>query len=297
METVETIECLKRAADLSRTGRTSMPAYRASTGDLDMMERKDLRRHLDEAVCGSRPDLALEEMRRNGLIHYLRAVPGLIGFGGGSQGHKDLWDHTKRVVLQSEPTPVIRWAALYHDVGKPMTMVRRGGDISFHGHEFVSAREFRKMAAESDLFREDGDRIGFLVENLGRVESFTPEWTDSAVRRLMSDLGGALEDLLSLSSADITTGREAKRHAILESISTLRRRMTEIRKEDGAPKLPKGLGLILSRELNIPQSRALGDLMKALEKALGDGRIPARSSADFYVEFAREHFVNAVYGK
>ena len=43
-----------------------------------------------------------------------------------------------------------------------------------------------------------------------RVNAYTPDWTDGAVRRMMLEAGDALPDLLDLSRADITSYRQDK---------------------------------------------------------------------------------------
>ena len=52
--------------------------------------------------------------------------------------HKDVWEHTKQVVLQSVPSPIVRWAALLHDIGKVRTRVMLpDGKVTFHRHAEV----------------------------------------------------------------------------------------------------------------------------------------------------------------
>ena len=61
--------------------------------------------------------------------------------------HKDVWEHTKQVVLQSVPEPIVRWAALLHDIGKVRTRVMLpDGKVTFHRHAEVGARMFEPIA-------------------------------------------------------------------------------------------------------------------------------------------------------
>ena len=81
----------------------------------------------------------------------------------------------------------MRWAALFHDVGKVPTFSRAKGKVTFHGHEVMSARLFDKAARRSGLDDAFRKHVRFLVRHLGRVEAYEPDWTDSAVRRLHRD--------------------------------------------------------------------------------------------------------------
>lgn len=289
--------CLQRAVAVSN-GRGAEPviSWILTTGDLHALadySPSEVRVLMDKVLCGPRVDLALEELRHHNALHFLH-LEGLPGFGGGAQGHKDLWEHVKKVVAQSDSRPLLRWAALYHDVGKIKTISREGEKVSFHGHEAVSTRLFKAFADSSRLFRaSEEQRITDVIFNLGRVESFEGQWTDSAVRRLMTELGDCLEDVIALSSADITTGRDDKRRRILDSIETLKSRIEDVRAADSAPRLPKGLGIVLSDELGIPRDRSLKAVMDELETMLRSGEIPKTAVIADYVRIAREKIVGS----
>ena len=115
---------------------------------------------------------------------------------------EDLWDHTCRTVdatqrpAAGEP-PLLRLAALLHDVGKPATFA----DGHFVGHDTVGA-----SLAEAWLGELHSSRIlAADVVNLVRHHMFAYEasWTDAAVRRFIRRCGAAsVEDLLDLRAAD-----------------------------------------------------------------------------------------------
>lgn len=288
---------LERAGDISHgvekpRHRTFWSLHKLGGWDIQTYVEDQIvkaRSELDRVLCGPRAALGLEELRRIGGLQFFEYVHPIVGFGGGSQGHKDLWDHTKRVVEQSVQKPEVRWAALFHDVGKPRTIARSSGKIGFHGHELLGARMFMNFSKKSGLFsRQESSRIYDIILYLGRVESFEGEWTDSAVRRLMTDLGDRLEDVMALSSADITTGRDSKRAAILKSLAELGSRIEAVRATDAMPRLPKGLGDALARDLGIPRSRELGAIMTSLEVRLRSGEISPQTDIPGYVEIVRK---------
>src|SRR5262245_10346087 len=96
-------------------------------------------------LMGKHAAEGLEVLQGSGVLaDTLPEIQAMVGFGGAGQGHKDLWAHTKLVVKQTKAQPSLRWAALFHDTGKVSTLSRATGKVSFHQHEFVSARLFRQ---------------------------------------------------------------------------------------------------------------------------------------------------------
>ena len=172
-----------------------------------------IRNQWDKILLSSDVEEGLERLRSDGSIALLfPEVEAMIGFGGGETGHKDLWGHTKQVVAQTIRTATLRWAALFHDVGKTRCYTKVDGKIAFIGHEKVSAKLFAKAAKRVNFFGGDEIRdIKFLIYNLGYIEEYDSTWTDSAVARLQRLAGGHFNDLVALARADISSKNEAKR--------------------------------------------------------------------------------------
>lgn len=237
-------------------------------------------------------DQGLELLQSSGLLRStLPEVQAMVGFGGHGQGHKDLWEHTKMVVKQAARVPSVRWAALFHDVGKVSSFSKEMGKVSFHKHEYVSARLFTRAMKRTGLL----DDVTFaeahsIVRNLGLLEAYEPSWTDSAVRRLAKELGEHFDRILLLARADITTKHAHKREKNSRRLDELARRAEQIRIQDAiVPPLPKGLGDALMTAFSIPPSKRLGDLKSAVEKAVGEGRVEAHRDSAYYVEFLMDH--------
>jgi poly(A) polymerase len=243
-------------------------------------------------LLGRHPDEALELLQSTGVLGAtFPELQSMVGFGGHGQGHKDLWAHVKQVVLQARPDAVIRWAALFHDVGKVETLSRETGKVSFHQHEFASARLFRRAMKRARLLEPEVEQnVHFLVGHLGLVEAYSAVWTDSAVRRLMKDLGAHFERTLMLARADITTKHAHKREKYHQAIHDLAERAKSIAAQDAiVPPFPKGLGDALMAAFGIPPSKRLGDLKAALEKAVEAGRVESHQDSAHYVSFLSGH--------
>ncbi len=123
--------------------------------------------------------------------------------------HKDVYEHSMTVLEQaidlegpadgppeSVPGPdlVLRLAALLHDVGKPATRrFEGGGGVSFHHHEVVGAKLVAKRLRALRFDKETTKAVARLVELHLRFHGYGEgQWTDSAVRRYVTDAGPLL---------------------------------------------------------------------------------------------------------
>ena len=137
--------------------------------------------------------------------------------------HKDIWEHTVRVVGQTPARLAVRWAALLNDAAKPATRsVDQAGEVHFVGHEIAGAdlarRAMRRLKQEKTLEQ----RVTLLVAMHLRGAGYDDSWTDAAVRRLALEAGDAFEDLLDLAAADVTSARADKQAAAARRVAGLR---------------------------------------------------------------------------
>jgi poly(A) polymerase len=135
--------------------------------------------------------------------------------------HKDVYQHSLTVLNQAiglesryglEQDLVLRLAALLHDIGKPQTRQRLpGGRVGFHHHEVVGAKLARTRLSELRYGRDVIADVSRLVELHLRFHGYGEgQWTDSAVRRYVTDAGPLLTRLHALTRADSTTRNKAK---------------------------------------------------------------------------------------
>ena len=89
--------------------------------------------------------------------------------------HKDVWAHTKQVVRQTVGRPLVRWAALLHDIGKVPTRTYTGDGVHFHGHAEVGARMFDKVCQRFAFARDERQTIRFLVKHHLRTNQYGDE--------------------------------------------------------------------------------------------------------------------------
>jgi tRNA nucleotidyltransferase (CCA-adding enzyme) len=154
---------------------------------------------LGKLLAVERPSAGLRLMAETGLLAVV--LPELDAQRGVAQNKiegEDLFDHTLRTI-DAAPAgrPVVRLAALLHDVGKPATI----DDGPFRGHEAVGAAMAEQLLDRLHLPRSSVSRVVHLVRN--HMFTYEPEWGDAGVRRFIQRVGtDAIDDLFTLREAD-----------------------------------------------------------------------------------------------
>jgi len=255
--------------------------------------RAALRDALTQTLVGHRPAASLQLLLRAGYLHFLLPeLVALVDFHKSSRyHHKDVWAHTIQVVKQAIPSPIIRWSALLHDIGKTYTRsYETGGKVHFLRHDELGAYMFEGVSTRLHFAAEDSARIRQLILYHLRPGMYSKNWSDSAVRRFGEETKAFLDDLLHLARADVTSKRPGKRKRVLYTIAELRGRVEEVRRLDEArrPLVPKGLGRHIIDELGISPGPRVGELRKLCEMAVRGGELQSDPDVDTCIAFIKE---------
>jgi tRNA nucleotidyltransferase (CCA-adding enzyme) len=165
----------------------------------------------------------------------------------------------------------VRWSALLHDIGKVPTRVEQAdGESTFHNHEMYSARMVVPVMKRLAVPISVGQKVKFLVRN--HMFHYTDEWSDKAVRRFVKKVPlGELQDLISLRLAD--RKGSGKKTAFPKALQKLMGHIDELIAKEQEFKIKDlaidGHTLI---ELGMPQTRAMGDMLKYLFEEVKAGR-------------------------
>jgi poly(A) polymerase len=226
-------------------------------------------------LTGAHPEVGIDLLCDSGLadrilpeIDALRTMPATGG------RHKDVYHHTRRVVAGTEPDSVLRLAALFHDVGKPPTKRIEDGTVHFPGHAEVGAEMTRRRLRHLDGDPYLVDAVTLLVALHLRANSYEPDWTDSAVRRLDRDAGDQLDRLLALSRADVTSARQEAVTRALRRVDALADRIEEVRIADVPPVCPL-TGHDLMAMFRQPPGPWIGRIKSHLEALVASSELAA----------------------
>jgi len=261
---------------------------------LETISSERILAELTKLLCGDYADHALDVLLETGLLTV--AMPELTPLAGAAYGHpgvhreKDLWDHTKRVVMQAPARPPVRWAALLHDAAKPLTRsVDQRGEVHFFGHERVGADLAGVLLKRLKADKHTQQNVRRLVDLHLRPAGYdAATWTDSAVRRLALEAGGVLHDLLDLAAADVTSGRAHKQRAAAVRVQGLRDHIARLEAEQALAELQSPLdGNELMAMFDRPPGRWIAEIKDHLRELVIDGDLAPDDKATA-TDIARE---------
>lgn len=255
------------------------------------LDRRHWREQLGAVLVAPHAAVGLRLLHDAGLLALL--VPECSAMAGFHLScpvhHKDIFDHTLQVVEKCAPHLVVRWAALMHDTGKVLTRTVSKGKVHFFGHEAVGALLMEGVAARLQLPKEVGERVVYVIGHHARANAYLADWTDSAVRRLVRDMGDHLADVLAFSRADYTTKRAGRIAEVQALAAQLAQRIPEIVAEaERVPPLPKGLGTLILQETGLPAGPWLGRVQSWLEAECDLGHLEAQREASYYLQAVRD---------
>jgi poly(A) polymerase len=267
-------------------------AARDVAGDITSLPPARVRAALEAVIMAPALGQGLQWLHESGVLaQVLPELDATVDFSQeAGRRHKDVWEHTKQVVVQAPAKPIVRWSALLHDIGKvPTRVMLPDGRVTFHRHAEVGARMFDSVSRRLGFDREQRQRIRFLILHHLRANAYDPNWTDAAVRRFDHEMGGCLEELIELSRADVTSKRPGRRDEASRNIEALLSRILAIRELDArVPPLPPGLGNAIMEAFQIPPSRRVGELRKICEDAIERGDLVEREASEYYVTYLRK---------
>jgi len=193
--------------------------------------------------------------------------------------HKDVYQHSLTVLRQAialeDPLPdggpdlVLRWAALLHDIGKPATRKHEpDGGVSFHHHEVVGAKMTRKRLRALKYSNQMVDDVSQLVYLHLRFHGYGEgRWTDSAVRRYVTDAGPLLPRLHKLVRADCTTRNRRRAARLQTNYDNLEARIAELAAKEDLQRIRPDLdGNEIMELLGIPPGPQVGEAWNYLKE-------------------------------
>ena len=282
-----------------------LEAMTAAAGTLEIVSAERVRDELVKLLLADDPVAGLRVLVDTGLAEQvLPELPALRLEIDEHHRHKDVYEHSLTVLQQAidlegpplsgpdadpdHPVPapdlVLRLAALLHDIGKPRTRrFEAGGGVSFHHHDVVGAKMTAKRMKALRFDKDTTKSVARLVELHLRFHGYGDgQWTDSAVRRYVTDAGPLLERLHRLTRADCTTRNQRKANRLRRAYDDLEERIAVLLEQEELDKVrPELDGNQIAAVLGIEPGPVLGEAYRyLLQVRLDEGPIGAEAAQE-----------------
>ena len=244
-----------------------------STGMLASIAYERIREEFNGILISDNPFRGIELLRKTGILALI--MPELMQGFGVSQNkfHKyDVYYHIRHTIQAVEPleteelTLLVRLAALFHDIAKPMVQkkVSKQEEPVYYNHEVVGANVAKKIMKRLKYSNAEIDFVALLVRQ--HMFYYQDEWTDGAVRRFMRAVGiENIKPLLKLREAD-RLGSGNRKDKESKAIPKLLARIDKIIKEENAITVKdlKINGNDLMKEFNLKPGPIIGKILNYL---------------------------------
>ena len=279
-----------------RVAERAFQAMRDTAPRVDILSQERITDELQKIVGARTPSIGFKILESTTLLK--RILPEISRLKGVERrngiSHKDNFYHTLQVLdnvaertaaRDPDATRWLRWAALFHDVAKPLTKRFHPKDgWTFHGHEDKGERMLPKIFRRLKLpLDERLDYVRKLVRLHHRPIALVDEdVTDSAVRRLLFDAGDDIDDLMTLVRSDVTSGNPHRRRRYLKAFDRVEEKMAEVEEKDRLRNFePPVDGYEIMDTLGIDEGVAVGIAKEWITEAILDGTIPNEHDAAY----------------
>lgn len=277
--------------------KDTLDAITRNAHRIGIISRERIYDELTKIMKSPKPSIGWELLLKTGLLKLIfpemAALRGVEVVNG--VGHKDNFYHTVSVVdnvARRTDNLWLRWAALFHDIGKPVTKrFDKSLGWTFHGHNAVGARMipriFRRMKFPMN---EHMKYVQKLVElHMRPIALVEDEVTDSAVRRMLFDAGDDVDDLMTLCAADITSKNREKVERFQANYELVKQKMVELEERDRIRNFqPPVNGIEIMETFGLGECHQVGMIKERIKNAILDGDIPNEHDAarEFMLSFA-----------
>ena len=258
-------------------------ALRRNAERIKIVSGERIADELNKIMMTDHPSRGFIELYRCGLLELI--LPELVAMDQvdtkNGRADKNNFYHTLEVVdniCQHTDKLWLRWAALFHDIGKPRS--KRWDSLvgwTFHNHNFIGAKMvpgiFRRLKFPLDAKMKYVQKL--VDMHMRPIAIADDEVTDSAVRRLMNDAADDIDDLMTLCEADITSKNSQRKKRFLDNFRIVRAKLDDLKERDYKRLLQPCIdGNEIMELFHLKPSKEVGALKQALKDAVLDNKVP-----------------------
>jgi poly(A) polymerase len=249
---------------------------------ISIISQERITEELNKIIMSPVPSIGFEYLYYSGLLELvfpemqdLHGVETINGFS-----HKDNFFHTLQVLdnlCQLSDDIWLRWAAILHDIAKPATKrFEPGIGWTFHGHEDKGSRMVKPIFKKLKLPLNEKMKFveKMVLLHLRPIVLSQEKVTDSAVRRLMMEIGEDIDQLMKLCKSDITSKNEKKVERIKQNFAVVEEKIKQVAEKDYLRNWqPPISGTDIISRYQIIKKEHIGLLKNAVKQSILDGTV------------------------
>ena len=277
-----------------------LEAIKSNNERINIVSKERVSDELNKMILTEKPSRAFKLMMSTELLKNI--FPELLLLAGvetkNGKSHKDNFLHTLEVldnVANQSNSLWLRWSALLHDIAKPNTK-RFDTKIgwTFHGHEDLGSRMvpsiFKALKLPLDHKMKYVQKMVRL--HLRPIALVKGSVTDSAIRRLLSDAGDDIDDLMLLCNADITSKNDFKVKKYRENFKLVSQKLQAVEEKDKLRNFqPPVTGELIMKTFKIGPCAEIGIIKNHIKEAILEGEIQNNiiEAVNLMLKLGKEH--------
>jgi tRNA nucleotidyltransferase/poly(A) polymerase len=249
---------------------------------ISIVSQERITDELNKIILSDTPSYGFKLLFHSGILELI--FPEMVRLQGvekiNGKGHKDNFYHTLQVldnIALMTKGLWLRWAAILHDIAKPATQrFHEKSGWTFHGHEDMGSKWVPKIFRRMKLPLDDRMKyVQKLVKlHLRPIALVNKQVTDSAVRRMVFEAGGDVNDLMILCRADVTSKNPERVEKYQRNFSKVEKKIKEVEERDRIMNFqPPVTGEMILEMFDIEPSKLIGNIKTEIKEAILDGKI------------------------